>query len=108
VKWVFALLTVLVVALALLGSRHPAGQPVVEIEGRQAPYAIVHVVQDARGDDRMAVWFHDAESDIDFFSRLPSKKGREIIAWQITNKLGRNYEEWLRSPDRSSKSSSRR
>lgn len=95
-KWVFASLIVIVVSLVVFGSSRPAGQPLVEIEGRQVPYALVHVEQDGAGDDEVAAWYHDTESDTDFSSRIPHEKGREIVAWQVAHKLGRNYEESLR------------
>ena len=40
----------------------------------------------------MVAEYHDTESEIDFSSRIPIEKGREIVAWQVANKLGPNYE----------------
>jgi hypothetical protein len=79
------------IVIGVCGARHGTDQPTVEIEGSQVPYYRVHVMKDGHG--TWAVEYHNADDDIDYTARVPISKGQEIIAWQVSRKSGRNYEE---------------
>lgn len=61
----------IIIVLRFAGLGHSAGQPVIEIEGRPVSYGLVHVWNDKGGDPELVADYHDAESDIDFSSRIP-------------------------------------
>jgi hypothetical protein len=92
VKWLFVSLTVGLTALGFFGIGRTPTEPTVEVECMQVPYQFAHVFSDGAGDE-VVVEFHDAESQIDYSSRIPGAEGRAIIAWQDKNKIGQNYEE---------------
>jgi hypothetical protein len=92
VKWVFLSLMVGLTALGFSGMGRTEIQPTVDIEGLHVPYQFVHVFSDGPGRD-VVVEYHDADSQIDYSSRIPRAQGRAIICWQGMNKIGLNYEE---------------
>jgi hypothetical protein len=91
VKWVFVSLTALIVPFGVFGMGRPTVPQTVEIEGRHVSYELCHVWSDGPGDD-VVVEYHDTETEIDYSDRIPRATGREIVAWQRTNKIGPNYE----------------
>jgi hypothetical protein len=85
-KWVFASLTVAILALVVYEAKRPASEPTVTIEGRQVPYRLVHVWDsDGPGEERV-VEYHDPELEIDYSERFPVAKADEIVAFQAASK----------------------
>jgi hypothetical protein len=85
-KWVFASLIAMILALVVYETKRPAGEPTVTIEGRQVPYRLVEVWEpDGPDGERVAV-YHDPELDIDYMERIPVAKANEIVAFQAASR----------------------
>ena len=90
-KWLLLSVSVGLIAIGVSGARDGATGPTANIEGMNVPYHLVHVLRDGPG--TWAVEYYNPEDEIDHMDRVPIKKGKEILAWQMDHKAGRNYEE---------------
>jgi hypothetical protein len=85
-KLIFASLTVLLLGLAVYGTRQPANEPTITIEGHRVPYRLVQVWNKLASGIGTVVVYHDPDSQIEFIESVPVAKANEILAFQSAHK----------------------
>jgi hypothetical protein len=85
-KLIFASLTVLLLGLVVSGTRQPANEPTITIEGHKVPYPLVQVWNKPASGRTAVVAYYDPDSQIDFIESVTAAKANEILAYQSAHK----------------------
>jgi hypothetical protein len=77
---------VLLLGLVVSGTRQPANEPTITIEGHLVPFQLVKVWNQHASGRKTVVAYYDPDSQIDFVEWVPVTKANEILAFQSAHK----------------------